>query len=95
MSVATTAVIAGATQGQAIRASGVVVHVEPKEFISLLSKKNKPLVVEAKAKTGIFSTKNQYLTPYRGLVFSTMSDEPLKLPADTELFVADKIWVPV
>src|SRR5687767_77785 len=44
----------------AIRASGVVVRVEPQDFVNILRRTEKPLVVYAQG--GFFSTNHQYLT---------------------------------
>ena len=77
---------------RAIKASGSIVSVEPDDFLSIVSKSERPLVVMA---TGGFITKNyQYLTSYKGLAFFTKSQVPLNLPGDIELIAADKIWIP-
>ncbi len=76
----------------AIKASGAIVQVEPDDFIMLLSKVERPLVVMA---TGGFMKKNyQYLTGYKGLILFTKSATPLMLPGGAELITAKKIWVP-
>ena len=83
---------AAAAIAQAIKASGAIVSMEPQDFMSILSKMNKPLVVMAE---GGFLKKNyQYLTGYKGLVFFTKTDTPLLLPGDAELIAAKKIWIP-
>jgi len=83
---------AAAAIAQAIKASGAIVSMEPQDFMSILSKMNKPLVVVAE---GGFLKKNyQYLTGYKGLVFFTKTDTPLLLPGDAELIAAKKIWIP-
>lgn len=77
---------------QAIRASGIIVRVEPRDFLSVLQKQKGPLVVQA---IGKFSrTKFQYLTSYKGLAFFTKSKDPISLPRGTELVSAGKIWIP-
>jgi hypothetical protein len=77
---------------RAIKASGAIVSMEPDDFLSIVSKGDKPLVVMA---TGGFVKKNyQYLTSYKGLAFFTKSTVPLSLPGDIELVAADKIWIP-
>ncbi len=76
----------------AIKASGAIVRVEPDDFILILSKVDKPLVVMA---TGWFMKTNyQYLTAYKGLIFFTKSSAPLLLPGGVELIAAKKIWIP-
>jgi ABC-type transport system substrate-binding protein len=77
---------------QAIKASGAIVQVEPSDFNTIVSKIDKPLVVQAQG--GVLKTNYQYLTGYKGLVFFTKSPTPLMLPGDTELIAAKKIWVP-
>ena len=77
---------------KAIKASGAIVQVEPNDFLVILSKTSKPLVVLAEG--GFLKTNYQYLTGYKGLVFFTKSPTPLQLPGDIELVVAKKIWIP-
>ena len=77
---------------KAIKASGAIVQVEPNDFLVILSKTNKPLVVLAEG--GFLKTNYQYLTGYKGLVFFAKSSTPLQLPGDIELVVAKKIWIP-
>ena len=76
----------------AIKASGAIVQVEPDDFILILSKVDRPLVVMA---TGWFlKTNYQYLTSYKGLIFFTKAPAPLLLPGIVELIAAKKIWIP-
>jgi len=77
---------------QAIKASGAIVRVESRDFAAILEKATDPLVVYAQG--GFFSTKYQYLTSYKGLVFYTKSDTPLRLPTGAEVVQARKIWIP-
>jgi hypothetical protein len=86
------AAVAAAATAQAIRASGVVVQVEPAEFLSLLLRQSEPLVVHATG--GFLSTNYQYLMSYKGLAFFTKSSEPLVLGKDVELVTAGSIWIP-
>jgi hypothetical protein len=81
-----------AAMAQAIKASGVLVRVKDRDFMSILARAEEPLVVCAKG--GLFSTKYQYLTSYKGLAFFTKSGNPLPLPATTELVTAARIWIP-
>ncbi len=76
----------------AIRASGVVVRMEPEEFLKLLAKSEKPLVIWATG--GIFSTNYQYLTSYKGFAFFTRSPGPFQLSANIETIRVNKIWTP-
>lgn len=77
---------------KAIKASGAIVRVDAKDFMSILSKTKAPLVVASLG--GVFKKNYQYLTAYKGLVFFTKSEAPLRLPSDTEIINADKIWIP-
>jgi hypothetical protein len=83
---------AAAAIALAIKASGVIVQVEPVDFIGVLQRQPGGLVVHATG--GFFSTTYQYLTSYKGLAFFTKSPAPLDLPSGIELVVAKKIWVP-
>jgi hypothetical protein len=77
---------------QAIKASGAIVSVNPDNFLYIMSKSSRPLVVTATG--GVFKTNYQYLTAYKGLVFYSKSPAPLLLPGDVELIAANKIWIP-
>ncbi len=92
MSTGTSAAAAAAAIAQAIKASGVIVSVEPGDFLKIIEQVEGPLVVQATG--GFFNTNHQYLTSYKGLAFFAKSDTPLNLPRDTELVQAKKIWIP-
>jgi hypothetical protein len=83
---------AAAAIAQATKASGVIVRLEPNEFIQILLRQDAPLVVTAQG--GLFATNYQYLTSYKGLAFFTKSATPLPLPSGAEIVVAGKIWIP-
>lgn len=83
---------AAAAIAQAIKASGAIVRVEPNDFLEILRRSERPLVVFAEG--GFFSTNYQYLTGYKGLAFFTKSPAELMLPGAAEVIVAKKIWVP-
>jgi hypothetical protein len=86
------AAAAAAAAGQAIKASGVIVRVEPDDFLRILGRAQQPLVVHATG--GFFSTTYQYLSSYKGLAFYTKAAAPLDLPGGCELVLARKIWIP-
>jgi hypothetical protein len=86
------AAAAAAAIAQAIKASGVLVRVEPEEFSKILSRTTEPLVVIAQG--GWFGAKYQYLVSYKGLAFFTGSDTPVSLPADCEVVTAKSISIP-
>jgi len=81
-----------AAMAQAVQASGAILTVDPENFSKIAAKSGKPLVVISKG--GMFKSKYQYLTTYKGLVFFTKSEKELILPIDTEIINVKKIWVP-
>ena len=88
----TEGVAAAQAIANAVKASGVIVRVEGRDFLNLLRKTEAPLVVYSRG--GVFTTKHKYLTSYKGLAFFTKVKEPLDLPMKAEVVVAEKIWVP-
>ncbi len=86
------AAAAAAAIAQAIKASGVLVRVEPQAFYAIIDRMQQPLIVSAQG--GLFRTKYQYLTSYKGLAFVTTSNTPLRLPPTAELVIAKGIWAP-
>ena len=84
---------AAAAIAQAIKASGAIVNVESTNFMTILEKVERPLVVCSESK--FFSTKYHYLTAYKGLIFYTKSAMPLMLRPSAEIVRAKKIWIPV
>jgi hypothetical protein len=83
---------AAAAIAQAIKASGVLVRVDPAEFMKVVGRVPGPLVVVATG--GLFTKNYQYLVGYKGLAFYTKSAEPLQLPATAEVIAARSIWTP-
>lgn len=77
---------------QAVKASGAIIQVGPQDFMSILYKMEKPLVVAAEER--FLGSTYKYLTNYRGLIFFTKSKDRLQLPGDMELILSKKIWVP-
>jgi hypothetical protein len=77
---------------QAVKASGVLVRVEPDAFLKILGKNRDGLVVTAPG--GFWSKGFQYLTSYKGLTFFTRSSIQLMLPGDVEVVAAGQIWMP-
>ena len=77
---------------QAIKASGAIVQVEPDDFLMILSRADRPLVVMATG--GFMKTNYQYLTGYKGLIFFTKSPTELMLPGGAEVIASKKIWIP-
>lgn len=85
------AAAAAAAIANAIKASGAIVKLEPRDFLSIAERAERPLIVTAPKS---FLSGYKYLTSYRGLFFYTKSSEPLRLPSDSEIVNAEKIWVP-
>jgi len=77
---------------QAIKASGVVVRMDPAEFRKILDRSPEPLVVTYRG--GLFTKNYQYLTSYKGLAFFTKSAEPMAMKAGVELITAKDLWMP-
>lgn len=76
----------------AIKASGVLVRVDPTEFLRLLHHAEEPLIVVARG--GIFRSSWRYLTSYKGLAFHTKSAEQLPLPGRAQIITAEAISIP-
>jgi hypothetical protein len=83
---------AAAAIAAAIKASGTLVRVDPREFQRLLDRQKDALVVHTEG--GVIRKNYQYLMGYRGLTFYTKSPEPLSLPRGTEVVLAASIWMP-
>ena len=88
---ATGAAGAAAAIAEALKAMGPIVCVEPQDFLGILKKTEKPLVVHSPS--GLL-TKYKYLTSYKGLTFFTKSKEALLIPASVETITAKKIVIP-
>jgi hypothetical protein len=86
------AAAAAAAIANAIKASGVLIRVEPEEFEKILRQVQKPLIIHSQG--GVFTTKYEYLANYKGFTFYTKSRLALQLPIETELIVAKRIWIP-
>ena len=76
----------------AAKASGTLVRVSPPEFEKIVKKVESPLVIYTQG--GLISTNHQYMTSYKGFAFYTKSPEQIDLPRNTEVVVADQIWIP-
>lgn len=86
------AAAAAAAIAEAVKASGVLVRVEPEAFRTILHLQKAPLVVYATG--GFITTNHQYLTGYKGLAFFCKTDTEIPLSGDTEIIHAKKIWIP-
>ncbi len=86
------AAAAAAAVIQAIRASGVIVRVDEREFRAILERQEAPVVVTAPA--GFLGRKRAWMTPYRGLAFHCVTGGEIPLPGTAEVIAAKKLWVP-
>ena len=88
------AVAAGAAASvaaEALKAIGAIIFVEPQDFLAILEKAEKPLVVHSPSG---FLTKYKYLTSYKGLTFFAKTKDPLLIPGSVEMITAKKIVIP-
>jgi hypothetical protein len=85
------AAAAQAARMNAIKASGVLVQVESKDFVRLVEEMERPLVVYSPKG---FLSSHKYLTSYKGLAFYTKSDEPLRLPGSAEIIQSRRMSIP-
>ena len=76
----------------AIGASGVLVRVDPSEFLRVLHHSEEPLIVVARG--GFIRPAWRYLTSYKGLAVHTKSREQLPLPGRAQIVTAESIWIP-
>jgi len=83
---------AAAAIANAVKASGLVVRVEPVDFFAILKRAEEPVVVIGKG--GYFRKHFQYLTSYKGLGFFTKSETALVLPPHVEIIAAKSISFP-
>jgi hypothetical protein len=92
MAATSSASAVAAAIAQAIKASGVLVSVEPHDFQAILAQNREPLVVIARG--GWFQKPLQYLTSYKGLAFYAQSDSEIPLPNGAQVIYAKKLWIP-
>ena len=86
------AVAAAVAAANAVKASGAIVRIESKDFQSIVTKNEKPLVIVSELK--FFGTYFRYLTGYKGFIFYTKSKTPLDFSSNVELMTARSIWIP-
>jgi hypothetical protein len=87
------AAAAAAAIANAVKASGVLVRIEPGDFEELVARAADVLVIHQDPR-GLFQRKHRYLTHYRGFAFHAESDQPLFLPGGTEVVACKHIWIP-
>ena len=86
------AAAAAAAIAQATKASGVIVRIEPDDFLRIVAQNAEPLVIHSTG--GFFTKQNLYLTSYRGFAFFTKCVENMPLPRHCQVVEALKIWIP-
>nr|MBN2278494.1 hypothetical protein [candidate division Zixibacteria bacterium] len=86
------AAAAAAAIAKATKASGVLVSVSPDDFMKIIQRADRPVVVMARG--GFMLRKYRYLTSYKGLAFVTLSESVLYFSGGIELIAAQKIWIP-
>lgn len=86
------AAAAAIAAANAIKASGAIVRIESKDFQSIVTKSEKPLVIISEFT--FFGKHYKYLTGYKGFVFYTKSKTPLDFSSNVELMAARSIWIP-
>jgi len=86
------AAAAAAAIARAVKASGAIVSMEPEDFLTIVNRCEKPLVVFAPG--GILDRSFRYLVSYKGLAFHTKSKTELMLPGKAEVVHARTIWIP-
>ncbi|HUW58179.1 MAG TPA: hypothetical protein VMZ92_16200, partial [Planctomycetota bacterium] len=83
---------AAAAIANAIKASGAIIHVEPEDFETILSRSEHPLVVSTGPRW--YSKTWRYLTAYKGLIFYTKTPVAFEFGEGFEVITAQQIWIP-
>jgi formiminotetrahydrofolate cyclodeaminase len=86
------AAAAVAAIGNAVKASGVLISVDEQNFLKMVSKAEKPLIIMAEG--GVMKKNYQYLMSHKGFAFFTKVSAPLMLPRDADIMTAKQIWIP-
>ena len=87
------AAAAAAAVINAIKAMGVVVRVEPQDFLRIVQAVPDALVVHCAQ--SFLGTRHHYLVSYKGFAFYTKTrGDELRLPPSVEIISARRIWVP-
>jgi len=74
-----------------LRAMGMIVLVEPTEFVAIVAKMDRPMVILAE---GALSMTFRYVTVYKEMIFFSKGDSPVTFVNEVELIRARKIWLP-
>lgn len=84
---------AAAATVQAIRASGIIVKLDPDAFGEILAREPDPLVVIGTSWT-LFGSRYRYLVSHKGLAFFCETPCVIRLPPNTAIIQAKTIWIP-
>ena len=91
--------VSGATGGyaaaaiaNAVKASGAIVRVTEEDFMNIISRGEKLLIVVGRG--GFLKKSFDYLMWYKGFVFFTRTNKELYLPGNCEIISAKQIWIP-
>lgn len=87
------AAAAASAIASAIKASGALVQIEPRDFEALVQHIAEPLVLH-QGTGGMFARTHRYATSYRGFIFFAKSKDVLFLPDRVQLLPVKKIWMP-
>ena len=93
MSAGAAGAAAAAAAINAVRSFGVIVHVTPEDFLTMVALQDEPLVVASNEKILFWST-CQYLVSFKGLTFFTKSPFPLEFDPGTLIVQCKCIRVP-
>jgi len=92
MILATGAHVAIQAMLNATKAMGPFVEIESNDFLEIVNRQKEPLVVHASK--GMFSKKQQYLSPFRGIYLYCESTTPLEITSGASIISAKKLWIP-
>ncbi len=76
----------------AVKASGAIVKLKEDDFIKVISRTEKPVIVVSRG--GFLKKDYDYLVAYKGFVFFARTKQELNLPGHAEIISAQQIWIP-
>lgn len=83
---------AAAAIANAIKASGAIVRLREEDFIKVISRSDKPVIIVSRG--GFMKKDFDYLTAYKGFIFFVRTKNEINLPGDSEIISAQQIWIP-
>jgi hypothetical protein len=84
---------AAAAIANAIKASGAIIRLKEEDFIKIISRSEKPLIIFSRG--GFMKKDFDYLTAYKGFIFYVRTKGEMNLPGDCEIVSAEQIWIPL